>query len=306
MLQHELTSSKHFYMSEVITKVSVVLLPLCFYLYFEPYEVNFAFTEQDRMRAVLEESVPIWLAFTLIAGISCLFLLFLIFSIIYNAKKKNLKRAVVYHQVSKVIISLLSTGIYTWAIVEPLKRFASEPRPHFLARCYGGLDNIPLLEDLPPHITNEICMENYDRLGRTGELTLDLLDEDRLSFPSAHSAFTTAIFLWMGLFSFYLSNLVNIPGYSTVGGGVLVLLSAPLFFVTTSRVRDQWHFAHDVLGGIGIGAAITAWQYLSYFPLEKSKTGAKAFFQHKEEHTEYNTTTKQDARDLKTYSSETV
>lgn len=262
-----MNTSIQYYVSEAISKIGLLCLCIGFYKGYPPFQRNLAWVEADRHREVLEATVPEWMAGVIGAIVVVCGFALIATGLLLKNHKEDYPMSIFWYKFLEAVISFFSTMLTTWAFVEPLKRFMGEPRPHFLARCYDGIDNIPDLVEIPIRLSNKDCWELQTNPGSMKWDAFDkLMNEDRMSFPSAHSALMAALFTWMGLYSYNLGYMLNVPAYTGIGSMLMIFFACPTTYIATSRIRDQWHHPHDVLLGLLFGSVIAFWQYSVYFP----------------------------------------
>jgi len=266
-----LAKVRWFWLSEFISKVILISIAVGCYFSVPPYEIYYSFTEQDRRKPVLEATVPEWLAVLILALFVTVMIVIIMVSHIMFATRMKISRKVALDQLIIAGLSLFSSIAVCWAIVEPLKRFVAKPRPHFLARCYGNTAHIPELEDIPERLRNADCFDFNTKNIADFKLTMDefdhVINEDRLSMPSAHTAITAACLFWMGLYLYRLTGQLRLPSYSAISNAILIGLAVLVTYVATSRIRDLWHDTYDVIVGLLIGVISALWQFTTYFPL---------------------------------------
>lgn len=155
----------------------------------------------------------------------------------------------------------------TIMLTDVLKYGIGRPRPHFLKLCM-------------PHacITNRTAAADFTC--SNSALSMHLLKNLRLSFPSGHSSLAAYASTFLTLF---LQNQIrrvrkNGASVSLFYCQVLVMCSAIL--VGLSRIRDHKHHIQDVAVGLTLGAlmALVTWIYvfpamrrdLRLFPVQKT------------------------------------
>jgi len=266
-----LNRMRWFWISEAVSKVILLAIAIGCYYGVPPYQRYYAFTELDRRRPVLDATVPEWLAAVILAVFILVMIIIIVVSHIMFAKKMKISRKVAIDQLIIAGLSLFSSVAVCWAVVEPLKRFVAKPRPHFLARCYGNTSYIPELREIPEKLTNYDCYQfnrnNIEWFILTEDEFNSVINEDRLSMPSAHTAITAACLFWMGLYLYRLTGQLRLPSYSALSNAILIGLTVMVAYVATSRIRDLWHDPVDVLMGLLIGVISALWQFSAYFPL---------------------------------------
>ncbi|RVD91808.1 PAP2-like phosphatidic acid phosphatase [Tubulinosema ratisbonensis] len=173
-----------------------------------------------------EETIPMWYIYTFYIIVPCI-----LFGIVFILKDFT------YKNVFLIVFFYLFTHSAITCTCEVLKILVGEKRPDFLARCkpLGGT-----------------CT------GIKKEIT-----EGKKSFPSGHtaSAFGGSVFFIFTLHTFILKNSVNKFVNITITfliGFVLLSLSS---YVGYTRIIDNRHFLHDVIGGGIIGSTYAIVNY---------------------------------------------
>jgi len=185
--------------------------------------------------------------------------------IIYLKLRKEKLNSISYRRQLTIcyrcLMSYISLMIVINSIVEISKRMFGRPRPFFLQLCYGSEEKVPELSDIPPLLTNKVCMSV------NAEVTERDLNFARLSFPSGHSAIAASTSIWTGLFADELIQYYRVPSGKGVFSSIMVLLLCNAIWIGSSRLTDNRHHPGDILAGFILGMVTAVWQYFAYKPI---------------------------------------
>jgi len=209
---------------------------------------------------LLQQTVPTWLM-VLIAVLLPLLTL-LLTNAVYRVRG----------DFEAFIVGLLTSICLQAAIVEPMKIFCGYPRPNALALCNFKLDVQRCLSESDIHLR---------------------------SFPSGHSSASFATMLYLSLYlwgklkksgrgswprqvgSDLLESQRNAPKNGRGGesfsercrvvvnllkGAIVVAPTLLALFISTSRIRDRYHWPADVIMGGLIGSLASVLAYLQSYP----------------------------------------
>ncbi|XP_040374237.1 lipid phosphate phosphatase 2 isoform X3 [Rosa chinensis] len=158
------------------------------------------------------------------------------------------------------ILGLLFSVFITAVLTEAIKDGVGRPRPDFFWRCFPDGKGV-----FDPVTKNVMC---------TGEKSV--IKEGHKSFPSGHAS---GSFAGLTFIAWYLSGKVRV--FDRKGHvAKLCIVFSPLLLaalVAVSRVDDYWHHWQDVFAGGLLGAIVSSFCYLQFFPppydTDASRTG---------------------------------
>ncbi|XP_024194243.1 lipid phosphate phosphatase 2 isoform X1 [Rosa chinensis] len=162
------------------------------------------------------------------------------------------------------ILGLLFSVFITAVLTEAIKDGVGRPRPDFFWRCFPDGKGV-----FDPVTKNVMC---------TGEKSV--IKEGHKSFPSGHAS---GSFAGLTFIAWYLSGKVRV--FDRKGHvAKLCIVFSPLLLaalVAVSRVDDYWHHWQDVFAGGLLGAIVSSFCYLQFFPppYDTDGWGPHAYFQ---------------------------
>ncbi|CAF0889064.1 unnamed protein product, partial [Didymodactylos carnosus] len=241
--------------------VATALIFCIIYLLVKPVQRGFYCDDKTIMYPFREDTIPMWLLG--IYGGICPVIIFFIVEIWvvrpFHCRRghggSSLKqRQLDYAKAIFHTVFLFGLGIAVcFLITEVGKRTIGRLRPYYLTVCNPTWSQIICSKNvmtasgmmtIPQYVWDHNCNPN---------VSLSILQEARLSFPSGHSSFSTFAFIF--LFVYFEARLVC-PDIQFLKPFLQCLCIAVAFFTCLSRVTDNKHHPTDVIGGALIGFSI--------------------------------------------------
>ncbi|CAF0823964.1 unnamed protein product [Didymodactylos carnosus] len=246
---------------DFIAIVSTALIFGIIYLLVKPVQRGFYCDDKSIMYPFRDDTIPMWMLG--IYGGICPVIIFFIVEIWvvrpFHCRRGSSNQSLKQRQVDYVkaifhTVFLFGLGIAVcFLITEVGKRTIGRLRPYYLTVCNPTWSAITCSKNvttasgamlIPQYIWDHQCNPN---------VSLSILQEARLSFPSGHSSFATFSFIF--LFVYFEARLVC-PDIQFLKPFLQCLCVAIAFFTCLSRVTDNKHHPTDVIGGAIIGFSI--------------------------------------------------
>eukprot|EP01134_Creolimax_fragrantissima_P007827 CFRG7827T1 len=145
----------------------------------------------------------------------------------------------------RMFLCYLCAAIWVFSFTETMKVMMGELRPDFVSRCTGQPS--PIYNGSIEEISYSLCTRNNS----------NFLDEGRKGFPSGHTSSAMVFAVWISLQWLHVACTCKNRWLAQLLVCCSFIPLAIAFSVGMSRVWDNRHKVHDVVGGACLGAGLS-------------------------------------------------